>query len=113
MEGQNALQMEKSQASGSLEEPCGTQISAGRQRSRPEGLGEAGKGVGHHRGSAGWQEARLLLDWSQGAAVAGDPVDHVPNDVVAADAVTPHAHRVGKLNLRPRSSCEACAVVWW
>ena len=72
--GAEALQMEKSPASGRPEGPCGTQISAGRQRSRPEGSGGAGVVA----------VVGLLLNWSQGAAVAGDVVEYVPNGVVAA-----------------------------
>ena len=46
MKGQSALQMEKSQASGSPDGPCGTQISAGR------GHGQKGR-VGQHRRGRG------------------------------------------------------------
>ena len=68
----------------------GTQISAGRQRSRPEGSGGVGgEGEGSpSSGAQGWQEAGFLLDWSHGAAVAGDVVEDVANGVVAADAVS-------------------------
>ena len=48
MEVHRAPQMEKSQASASPEGPCGTQMSVGRQRSRPEGSGGAGGGRGFH-----------------------------------------------------------------
>ena len=89
--------------------------------------GQVGRveGVGHRCREHGWQEAGLLLVWSQGEAVAGDVVEYVPNGVVAANAVSPtstrgrghpigpeFARRVGKLSLRPRLPYRACAGDW-
>ena len=36
--------------------------------------------------STRWKDARFFLDRSEGAAVAGDAMDHIPHGVEAADA---------------------------
>ena len=68
---------------------AGPRYRQGGKRSRPEGSGGAGEGEDHrHLGPLGWQEAGFLLDWSEGAAVAGDVVGNVTNGAVAANAVS-------------------------
>ena len=48
--------------------------------------------------STRWQEGVFFLDRSEGAAAAGDAVDHIPHGVVAADAVTPAEAREGVIS---------------